>query len=63
MSGDRAMAIALYQDDRLTPEEQQELMLLRQAADQLMLQKAYAWAVLRWRGYRVPVLKELVAAT
>jgi hypothetical protein len=49
------------QDDRLTPEEQQELTLLRQASDQMMLQKAYAWSVLRWRGYRVPTLKELVA--
>jgi hypothetical protein len=49
------------QGDRLTPEEQQELILLRQAADQMMLQKAYAWSVLRWRGDRVPALKELVA--
>jgi hypothetical protein len=49
------------QDDRLTPAEQQELALLRQAAGHLMLQKAYAWLVLRRRGYRVPALKALVA--
>ena len=40
----------------ITPEEHQELSDLRSVADQLMLRKAYAWAVLRWRGYRVPEL-------
>jgi hypothetical protein len=24
-----------------------------------MLQKAYAWSVLRWRGHRIPALHEL----
>ncbi len=37
----------------------QELRKLGQAADQLMLKKAYAWAILRWRGYRIPALDEL----
>lgn len=40
--------------DRLTPTERQELNELRIAADRLMLRKAYAWSVLRWRGHRVP---------
>jgi len=48
------------QDGLLTPTERQELTDLRLAADRLMLRKAYAWSVLRWRGYRVPALKELV---
>lgn len=43
----------------LTPTERQELSKLRIAADCLMLQKAYAWSVLRWRGHRVPTLNEL----
>lgn len=43
----------------ITLQERQELDDLRSAADQLMLQKAYAWAVLRWRGHRVPTLEEL----
>jgi hypothetical protein len=46
----------------LTLEERQELTDLRLAADRLMLGKAYAWSVLRWRGHRIPSLKELSAA-
>ncbi len=46
----------------LTLEERQELTDLRLAADHLMLRKAYAWSVLRWRGYRISPLKELSAA-
>jgi hypothetical protein len=44
----------------LTPEEQTELTSLRLIADQLMLRKSYAWAILRWKGHRIPPLKELV---
>ncbi|BAZ14702.1 hypothetical protein NIES4071_65460 [Calothrix sp. NIES-4071] len=40
-------------DGELTLAERQELNDLRIAADRLMLQKAYAWSVLRWRGHRV----------
>lgn len=47
------------QEGSLTPEERQELTDLRFAADRLMLRKAYAWSVLRWRGHRIPPLKEL----
>lgn len=43
----------------LTPEEQGELATLRFSADRLMLRKAYAWAVLRWRGHAVPPLDEV----
>jgi hypothetical protein len=48
------------QDGLITADERQELENLRIAADQLMLRKAYAWAVLKWRGYRLPALQELV---
>ncbi len=50
------------QEGSLTPEERQELTDLRVAADLLMLRKAYAWSVLRWRGHRIPPLKELAAS-
>lgn len=43
----------------LSPIERQELSELRIAADRLMLQKAYAWSVLRWRGHIIPTLNEL----
>jgi predicted transcriptional regulator len=43
----------------LTPEEREELTALRVAAEQLMLRKAYAWSLLRWRGQRIPSLEEL----
>ncbi|MBV9389622.1 MAG: hypothetical protein JOZ78_24635 [Chroococcidiopsidaceae cyanobacterium CP_BM_ER_R8_30] len=51
--------LAKNEEGLLTKEEQQELFALRQAADQLMLRKAYAWSLLRWRGQRIPALKEL----
>jgi hypothetical protein len=35
---------------------------LRIAADRLMLKKAYARSVLRWRGHRIPTLNELETA-
>jgi hypothetical protein len=41
------------------PEEQKELTNLRLTADRLMLRKAYAWSILRWKGHRLPPLKEL----
>lgn len=45
--------------DLLTPIERQELAELRQAADDLMVRKAYAWALLRWLGYPLPDLQNL----
>ncbi|KYC39758.1 hypothetical protein WA1_29830 [Scytonema hofmannii PCC 7110] len=47
------------QNGELTYSERRELSELRIAADRLMLQKAYAWSILRWRGHRVPALNEL----
>lgn len=43
----------------ILPPEQEELAALRLAADQLMIRKAYAWAVLRWRGAAVPEFDDL----
>jgi hypothetical protein len=43
----------------LNVEEREELSALRDEADQLMLRRAYAWALLRWRGRRIPSLGEL----
>ncbi|MBM4456994.1 MAG: hypothetical protein FJ011_04360 [Chloroflexi bacterium] len=43
----------------ITAREREELAALRLAADRLMLRKAYAWAVLRWRGHPTPALHEL----
>lgn len=47
------------QEGLLTEPERHELTALRAESDRLMLQKAYAWSVLRWRGQRVPSLQEL----
>ncbi len=47
------------QTDEISPEERQELSEMRSSVDRLMLRKAYAWAVLRWRGHRIPSLTEL----
>lgn len=46
-------------EGKLTAAEQQELASLRLAADRQMIRKAYAWAVLRWRGHAIPALDEL----
>ena len=43
----------------ITNEKQRELAELRHHADQLTLRKAYAWALLRWRGYPMPKLAEI----
>jgi hypothetical protein len=45
----------------LPPEEQRDLTDMRQTADRLMLRKAYAWAILRWKGHRIPPPQELAA--
>lgn len=54
-----AYLLTKNETDQLTIEERQELTALREAADQLMLQKAYAWSILRWRGQKIPTLNEL----
>jgi hypothetical protein len=45
--------------EELNKSERQELSELRIKADRLMLQKAYAWSVLRWRGHKLPNLNEM----
>ncbi len=39
-----------------TPAQEAELARLTELADLLMLQKAYAAVLLRWRGHRLPPL-------
>ncbi len=45
----------------LTEAEREHLTWYRTEADQLMLRKAYAYALLKWRGHRLPTLAELEA--
>lgn len=47
--------------DQLSTAERNELAELRVAADRLMLRKAYALALLRWRGYPLPDIDETTA--
>ncbi|MEM7343081.1 MAG: hypothetical protein AAF485_02470 [Chloroflexota bacterium] len=47
----------------LTPDEQNELATLQSQADQVMLRKAYAFILLKWRGHRLPTLDELRGAS
>jgi hypothetical protein len=55
----QAELLARNEDHQLTPAEREELAQLRQAADCLMLRKAYAWSLIRWRGHKLPALSEL----
>ena len=43
----------------LTQRECEELERLGEEVDRLTVRKAYAYALLRWRGYPVPTLEEL----
>lgn len=54
-----AKLLAKNEENLLTPQERQDLAVLRQAADHVMLRKAHAWSLLRWRGQRIPALNEL----
>ena len=47
------------QDGILTAAEQVTLMEYQDLCDRLMLRKAYAWSVLRWRGHPIPAMKDL----
>ncbi len=51
--------LAQNSESVITPEERQELAALRLDADRLMVRKARAWSLLRWRGYPIPRLEEL----
>lgn len=44
---------------QISQEELKDLSKLRSTVDRLMVCKAYAWAVLRWRGHRIPPLNDL----
>jgi hypothetical protein len=50
----RHLALLERNQETESMSHRQELRKLGQAASQLMLKKAYAWAILRWRGYRIP---------
>ncbi len=47
--------------ETITEPERATLTQLRQRADQLMLRKAYAYVLLKWRGRRLPTLAALEA--
>jgi hypothetical protein len=46
-------------DETLTDAERAELVRLRKEADRLMLRKAHAVSLLRWRGYTIPPADKL----
>jgi hypothetical protein len=59
---DQARHLALLEKNSagdLMLDEREELERLRLSADRLMVRKAYAWSVLRWRGVATPRLDEL----
>lgn len=43
----------------ITPKEEQELEALQIEADRLMLKRAYAYNLLKWRGHSIPSQKEI----
>jgi hypothetical protein len=45
--------------DQLSNDERAELTRLRLEVDRQMFCKAYAWSILRWRGYRTSSLREI----
>jgi hypothetical protein len=45
--------------DKLSDDERAELSRLHLEVDRQMFCKAYAWSILRWRGYRIPALSEI----
>ena len=47
------------QQGALAENERQTLDTLREEADLLMLRRAYAAALLKWRGHRVPTLADM----
>jgi hypothetical protein len=51
--------LAKNQQGTLAENERQTLDTLREEADLLMLRRAYAAALLKWRGHRVPTLADM----
>jgi len=47
------------QQEQLEEDEQHLLATLREEADLLMLRRAYAAALLKWRGHRIPTLADI----
>lgn len=47
------------QNASLNKEEKETLIILRKEADMLMFRRSYAYALLKWRGNRVPTLADL----
>lgn len=47
------------QRDELEKTEEKRLETLREEADLLMLRRSYAYALLKWRGHRIPTLFEM----
>lgn len=47
------------QNNQLSQSDRLLLRSLRVNADNLMLKKAYAWAVLKWKNYPIPDLNKL----
>lgn len=48
------------QNNQLTESDRLLLRSLRVSADYLMLKKAYAYALLKWKGYSLPDFEQLV---
>ncbi|MBI3960738.1 MAG: hypothetical protein HY328_18155 [Chloroflexi bacterium] len=46
-------------EEEISGQERVELAALRTSADRLMLRKAYAWSLLRWRGYPLPARNDI----
>ena len=46
------------QNDTLNQAERETLATLREESDLLMLRRAYAYTLLKWRGHRIPTLSE-----
>lgn len=51
--------LAKNQQEALSDEERAQLDQLREMSDLLMLRRAYAYALLKWRGQRIPPLQDL----
>jgi hypothetical protein len=51
--------LAKNAQDELSNDEREELIRLRLEVDRQMFCKAYAWSILRWRGYRTSSLREI----
>ena len=53
------MLLERHKNDQLTPIGREWLTQLREEAEQLMLRKAHAYAILKNRGHQLPTLEEL----